>query len=159
MLYSWLVVSIHIWLEQCFKRITTELMHQVWHFKCIQIQSFGRRNLDYLHSCMDVPIHWISHLSTQLVCRFGTWNHSSTIKIQNAKKQFAFLLYLHFLEMWLFPWEWTWIASGWAHHMCVATVKWNGFHLLRSCNLESIKHHSRTSQTFFCRGTQNNATS
>lgn len=94
-LYSWLLVSIHVWSEQCFRRFKIKLMHQLSHFKWIRMQSFGRRKLDFLHgakqgkqkmnSCMDVPTHWISHLSTQLVCKFGTWNHFSTLKIGNAK--------------------------------------------------------------------------
>lgn len=59
MLYSWLVVSIHVWLEQCFRRIKTKLMHQFWHFKCIQIQSFGRRKWDFLHGAKQGNSSWI----------------------------------------------------------------------------------------------------
>lgn len=107
-------------------------MHQLSHFKWIRMQSFGRRKLDFLYgakqgkqkmnSCMDVPTHWISHLSTQLVCRFGTWNHFSTLKIGNAKDN-CIERRLSLLGDVTLPLRVEVPALGWAHHMHGATVK------------------------------------
>lgn len=157
MLYSWLVVSIHIWLEQCFRRLKTKLMHQLSHLKCIQMQRFGRRKLVFLRGAKQGNSSWISawmyqptgyHTLAPSWCAGlaqGTISLPSRYEMQKA-------IYIErnsfpSLEMWFSPWGKV-IALGWAHHMWAA-VKWNRFYLLRSSNVDSIKQHSRTSQPFF----------